>query len=127
MRNRMAPNILLAVIPYSALAAVALRAAARRLQSRRVPGTESAPVKVTADGSRSRPASTAGPRDGTGHEMAGSPASSVEQVQDIFHELHADGRNALCAVCDGQYGSAGSVESVVQHGRVGDPDDRAFR
>jgi hypothetical protein len=21
----------------------------------------------------------------------------------VFHELHADGRNALCSVCDGQY------------------------
>ena len=32
-------------------------------------------------------------------------SSSVEQMQSVFHELHADGRNALCAVCDRQHGS----------------------
>jgi hypothetical protein len=34
------------------------------------------------------------------------PPSTVEQMQYVFHELHPDGRNALCAVCDGQYRSA---------------------
>jgi hypothetical protein len=24
-------------------------------------------------------------------------------MQDIFHELHADGRHAVCTVCDSQY------------------------
>jgi hypothetical protein len=33
----------------------------------------------------------------------GRPANAVEQMQDIFHELHADGRNAACTVCDSQY------------------------
>jgi hypothetical protein len=32
------------------------------------------------------------------------PAHAAEQAEDIFHELHADGRNALCVVCDSQYG-----------------------
>jgi hypothetical protein len=36
----------------------------------------------------------------------GRPARAAEQAQDIFHELHADGRNALCVVCDSQYGPA---------------------
>jgi hypothetical protein len=36
----------------------------------------------------------------------GRPASAIEQTQRIFHELHADGRHALCSVCDGQYRSA---------------------
>jgi len=27
----------------------------------------------------------------------------VEQMHDVFHELHADGRHVLCAVCDSQY------------------------
>jgi hypothetical protein len=36
----------------------------------------------------------------------GRSARSVEQAQHVFHELHADGRNALCVVCDSQYGSA---------------------
>jgi hypothetical protein len=31
------------------------------------------------------------------------PASVAEQMQDIFHELHADGRNAACTVCEHQY------------------------
>jgi hypothetical protein len=33
----------------------------------------------------------------------GQPAGVVEQMQQVFHELHPNGRNALCAVCDGQY------------------------
>jgi hypothetical protein len=33
----------------------------------------------------------------------GRPASAVKQMQDIFHELHGDGRNAACTVCDSQY------------------------
>jgi hypothetical protein len=36
----------------------------------------------------------------------GRPAGVAEQTQQVFHELHADGRNALCAVCDRQYGWA---------------------
>jgi hypothetical protein len=27
-------------------------------------------------------------------------------MQHVFHELHAYGRHALCAVCDSQYASA---------------------
>jgi hypothetical protein len=49
-----------------------------------------------------------GPQDGAGHEMSsapGQPASVMEQMQHVFHELHAAGRNAVCAVCDGQYGT----------------------
>ena len=38
--------------------------------------------------------------------LPGRPADAADQAQDIFHELHADGRNALCEVCDGQYESA---------------------
>ena len=36
-------------------------------------------------------------------EVTGQPVGVVERMQQVFHELHADGRNALCAVCDGQY------------------------
>ena len=60
---------------------------------------------------RPRTAATADRQDGAGHEMAsrpdhpGRPASLAEQVQQVFHELHAAGRNALCAVCDSQYGT----------------------
>jgi hypothetical protein len=30
----------------------------------------------------------------------GGPGSPVEQMHDVFHELHGDGRHVLCAVCD---------------------------
>jgi hypothetical protein len=40
------------------------------------------------------------------HEMTGQrglqsrPASAAERAQRIFHELHGDGRHALCGICD---------------------------
>jgi hypothetical protein len=58
------------------------------------------------------PAVTIGTHNGAGHEMPGPPGSpgrppsTVEQMHYVFHELHPDGRNALCAVCDSQYRSA---------------------
>jgi hypothetical protein len=112
MKTPMAPNIALAIIAFTAVAAVALRAAARRPGPQGVPGTKPAPATVTADDRQRRLAAAVGTHDGTGHDTArpsalpGRPASAVERVQPIFHELHADGRNALCAVCDSQYGSA---------------------
>ena len=84
MKNLMTPNITLAIALLAAMAAVALRAAARRPEPRWAPGAGSAPVAVR----------TPGPP---------GLASVVEQMQDIFHELHADGRNAACTVCDSQY------------------------
>jgi hypothetical protein len=81
---------------------------ARRPEPRWVPGTEPAPVTATVDDSRPAPAVTAGTPDIAGPGMAkppgppGRPDSSVEQMQYVFHELHADGRHALCAVCDSQ-------------------------
>jgi hypothetical protein len=109
MKNQMAPNISLAIALLAAVGAVALRAAARRPQPQGVPGNRPAPVTVTASESRSRPAVTIGTHDGAGHDMArppaprGRPAIAAEQAQHIFHELHAEGRNILCAVCDSQY------------------------
>src|SRR5215470_8005184 len=110
MKNLMAPNIPLALV-LLAVAAVALRAAARRPEPPQAPGTRPAPVTVMAGQSQSQPqtAVTADTHDGTRGEMArppapcGWPASAVDQAQHIFHELHPDGRNALCAVCDSQY------------------------
>jgi len=109
MKNRMPPNIPLAIVIFAAVAAVALRAAARRPETRWLPGAEPAPVTATADDRRPQPAVTAGMRDTAGHGTArqlgtaGGPDSTVEQMQDVFHELHADGRNALCAICDSQF------------------------
>jgi hypothetical protein len=85
MKNLMTPNITLAIVLLAAMAAVGLRAAARRPEPRWAPGAESAPVAVITPGS------------------PGRPASAVKQMQDIFHELHGDGRNAACTVCDSQY------------------------
>jgi len=112
MKHRMAPEIPLAIAVVAALAAAALRAAARRAEPQRVPSTELAPVTVTADHSRPQPAGAAGTHLRAVRHMAtrprpsARPARAGEQVQHIFHELHADGRNTLCVVCDSQYGSA---------------------
>jgi Ni,Fe-hydrogenase III small subunit len=88
MKSLMTPNITLAIVLLAAMAAAALRAAARRPEPRWAPGAESVPIAVR----------TPGP--------PGRPASAVEQMQDIFHELHADGRNAVCTVCASQYWQA---------------------
>ena len=111
MKNLMAPNIPLALVLLAAVAAVALRALARRPEA---PGTVPAPVTVIAGQRQSQPqpAVTTGTHGGTGGEMArppahpDRPASAVDQAQRIFHELHADGRHTSCAVCDSQYGAA---------------------
>jgi hypothetical protein len=85
MKNLVTPNVTLAIVLLAAMAAVALRAAVRRPAPRRAPGTESAPSAVRTP------------------SPPGRPASVAEQMQDIFHELHADGRNAACTVCEHQY------------------------
>lgn len=85
MKNLMTPNITLAIVLVAAMAAVALRAAARRPEPRWASGARSAPAAVMTPGS------------------PGQPASDAEQMQDVFHELHADGRHAVCTVCDSQY------------------------
>jgi hypothetical protein len=109
MKNQMAPNILLAIVFLAAAGAVARRAAARRPEPQGVHGARPAPITVTAGEMQSRPAATIGTHDGTGHEMArppaprGRPAITAEQAQHIFHDLHAEGRNTVCAVCDSQY------------------------
>jgi hypothetical protein len=82
MKNLMAPVVPLAIVIFAAVAAVALQAAAERLEPRRVSGPEPGP------------------------ECPSGPANAVERTQHIFHELHADGRNAACTVCDSQYRSA---------------------
>jgi hypothetical protein len=111
MKNLMAPNIPLALV-LLAMAAVALRAAARRPGPPEAPGTRSAPVTVVAGHRRPQPTVSTGKHDGAWGEVArlpaapGRPASGADQVQHIFHELHADGRHALCGVCDSQYASA---------------------
>ena len=111
MKTRVAPDIPLAIVIFAAAAAVALRAAARRPEPPQMPGTEPAPITATTDDSRSglRAAVTAGMHATAGPELArpagtpGRPDSAVEQMEYMFHELHADGRNALCGICNSQY------------------------
>ena len=86
MKKLMTPDVTLAMVLLWAMTAAGLEAAARRPEPWRAP--ESAPIAVRASGS------------------PGRPASAVKQIQDIFHELHGDGRNAVCTVCDSQYWSA---------------------
>jgi hypothetical protein len=85
MKNLMTPDITLAVVLVAAMAAVALRAAARRPEPRWASGAGSAPVAPRTPSS------------------PGRSAGAAKQVQDIFHELHPDGRHAVCTVCDSQY------------------------
>ena len=109
MKNLMVANIPLALTVVAALAAVAIRATARRPEA---PGP--APVTVIAGQSQGQPQPgvTAERHDGTEGEMAsppappGRPASAVDQAQRVFHELHADGRHTFCAVCDSHYRAA---------------------
>ena len=112
MKVSMAPTIPLTIVLLAALAAVVFRVATRRPEPGQVPGTEPAPVAVTAGESQPWPGMAAGTHDGVGREVTrppalpGRPAGAVGRAQHIFHELHADGRNTLCAVCDSRYGSA---------------------
>ena len=85
MKNVVTPNVTLAIVLLAAMAAVALRAAVRRPAPRWAPAAGSALIAVRTPSPPARPASVAA------------------QMQDIFHELHADGRNAACTVCDRQY------------------------
>jgi hypothetical protein len=85
MKNLMTPDITLAIVLVAAMAAVALRAAARRAEPRRASGAGSAPVALRTPSS------------------PGRTASAAKQMQDIFHELHPDGRHAVCTVCDSLY------------------------
>jgi hypothetical protein len=86
VKNPITPNITLAIVLFAVVAAVALRAASRRPKPQWVPGTLTPPFTVTAD-----------------ERATGCQTSTVEQMQHTFHELHASGRHAVCAVCDSQY------------------------
>jgi hypothetical protein len=72
-------------------------------------GARPAPLTATADNSRPQSAATTGMHETRRPGMTEPPGppdrpdSAVEQARSIFHELHADGRNGLCGVCDSQY------------------------
>jgi hypothetical protein len=112
VKNPMAPNIVLTIVLFAAVAAAALRAVARRPELREAPGTGLAPVTVMTGQGQPQPAAATGTHDGAGGAMTrplASPGRLVragDQAQHIFHELHPYGRNTFCTVCDSQYGSA---------------------
>ena len=84
MRNK----IPLALVLFAAVAVAGLRIAARR------PKLRGSGVEVAEPpGPPRRPVSDV-------------ELGAVELGQDVFHELHADGRNAACTVCDSRYRSA---------------------
>jgi hypothetical protein len=88
MRNWLPASVPLVIVMFAAVAAAALRARARRPASREVLSTVLPPVTATAEGSLPQPAVTVAP---------------VDRRQSVFHELHADGRHALCEICADQY------------------------
>jgi hypothetical protein len=87
MRNRLPASVPLVIVMFAAVAAAALRAGARRSTSREVRSAKPPPVTAMTEDRLPRPAVTA----------------AVDQMQDIFHELHGEGRHSLCEVCTDQY------------------------
>jgi hypothetical protein len=114
MKNRLPPNVPVAIALFAAVAAVARWAAARQPAPPGVLSTKPALVTATAEDNRRQPAVTAGLDRPAGQEMAKPPGApdrpdgSVEQMQYVFHELHAEGRHALCEVCGTRTGVEGT-------------------
>jgi len=123
MKNQMLPGIALIIVIAAATrhpprpgkgrtGAGSGAAATGRPPPRLVLAGETAPGTVTPDDRELHPAAaattavhcTAGYETG-GDEQPGAttrPGTAAEQMQYVFHELHADGRNASCAVCNSQ-------------------------
>ena len=105
MRNAVPANLPLVIVIVVAGAAVALRAAARRPEPRGVLGSAPGPVTATAEDRLPEPAVVADVHHTAGQDMATPPGTlgrsdgPAEQMQRVFHELHAEGRHALCEVC----------------------------
>jgi hypothetical protein len=109
MRNALPANVPLVIVIFAAGAAVSLWATARRPEPRVFLGPEPAPVTAAAEDSLPQPAVMADVHRTAGQDMAkpagslGRPGGSAEQMQHVFHELHAEGRHALCDVCANRY------------------------
>ena len=122
MKNQMLPGIAMTIVITAATrhppragkgrtGAVSGAVATGRPPPRLVLAGETALGTVTPDDREPHPAaaattavhSTAGYE--TGDEQLGAttrPGTAAEQMQYVLHELHADGRNAICAVCNSQ-------------------------
>jgi len=92
---RLAWGLPMVTLVFAAAAAAALLAGGQTAEAAMGARHPAAPATVTADESRPQPAATTGTHD-----------SAAEQMGHIVHELHADGRNAQCTVCDSQYRTA---------------------
>jgi len=114
MMNRLPPSVPVAIAFFAAVAAVALWAAARQRGPQGMPRTEPAMVTATAEDNLPQPIVTAGMDRPAGKEMANPPGAadrpdgSAEQMQYVFHELHTEGRHALCGVCGTRAGVQGA-------------------
>lgn len=95
MNTRLALGLPLVTLVFAAAAAAALLAGGQTAEATTGTRHPIASATATADESRPQPAATTGTHD-----------SAAEQMWHIFHELHADGRNAQCTVCDSQYRTA---------------------
>ena len=102
-RIRLPADLPMITVIVAAVAAVALRAAARRPRPWGLLGAE--PALATAADDRPRSAATAGRHRIAGQETAklpgtpGRPDGALERMRYVFHELHGDGHHALCEVC----------------------------
>jgi hypothetical protein len=85
VKNLLSANIPLAIVIFAMAAAVALRAVARRPGPRGVLGAEPPPVTAVTEDSQAQ------------------HSPPAEQMQHVFHELHAEGHHGLCEVCANQY------------------------
>jgi hypothetical protein len=124
MKNQMLPGIALTIVIAAVVAAATRRppgpgngragavsgaAAAGRPPPWLVLAGETAPGPVTPEDREPHPAaaaaaqSTAADETGDGQPGAATrPGAAAGQMQYVFHELHADGRHAICALCNGQ-------------------------
>lgn len=105
MKNRLPPSVPAAIAIFAAVAAVALWAAARQPGAAGVSRTEPALVTATAEDNQPQLSVTIGMDRPARQEPAKPPGTpdrpdgSVQQMQYVFHELHPEGRHALCGVC----------------------------
>jgi hypothetical protein len=114
MKNRLPPNVPVAIAIFAAVAVVALWAAARQPGATGVPRTGPALVTATAEDNQPQPTVTVGMDRPAGQEMAKPPGTpdwpdgSAEQMRYVFHELHAEGHHAQCGVCATRTGAEGT-------------------
>ena len=122
MKNLLAPKVPLALV-LLAVAAVALRAAARRPEA---PGTGLAPVTVTGSQSQPRPAVITGKHDGTGRAMARAPAPRPAESEGALHGRPLR-RMPACPVVASRPATRDGADSPIKSPRDRRPASRPAR